>query len=101
MSLKYISGTFSANGNSSSVAINGKAVAYIGSSGGVTFNSGTVTVQLQSPTGDWCNTQVTATAPNVLAVESALPTEVRLVLSGATGTPDIDYAIQSDRRNVV
>lgn len=100
MSNKFISGTFSANGNSSSIEIRERAIAFIGSSGGTSFGSGTVTVQLQSPTGDWCNSQQTATSPDVLAIDVVIPTTVRLNLSGST-SPDLDYAIQSDVTNIL
>lgn len=100
MSNKYISGTFTGNGNSSSIEVNKRAIAFIGSSGGTTFGSGTVTIQLQAPNGDWCDSQQTATASNVLAIDVIIPTTVRLSLSGAT-SPDLDYAIQSDVTNIV
>lgn len=100
MSNKFVSGTFADNGSSSPVEIVSRGIAFIGSSGGTTFGSGTVTVQLQAPNGDWCSSSQVATASDVLAIDVQLPTNVRLTLTGATG-PDIDYAIQSDMVNIV
>lgn len=97
---KSISGTFSADGNSSSIEVNRRAIAFIGSSGGTYFGSGTVTVQLQAPNGDWCSSQQTASSSDVLAIDVVIPTTVRLNLSGAT-TPDLDYSIQSDVTNII
>ncbi len=100
MSNKYISGTFAANGNSSTIEVSRRAIAFIGSSGGTSFGGGTVTVQLQSPNGDWCSSQQTATSSDVLAIDVVIPTTVRLNLSGST-SPDLDYAIQSDVTNIL
>jgi len=100
MAQKYVSGTFSANGSSSAIEVKERAIAFIGSSGGTTFGSGTVTVELMSPTGDWCSSQQTSTASDVLAIDVVIPTTVRLTLAGST-SPDLDYSIQSDVTNLV
>lgn len=99
MAQKFVSGTFTDNGDSSQVEVTARAIAFIGSSGGTNFGSGTVTVQLMSPTGDWCSNQQTATASDVLSIDVGIPTVVRLSLTGST-SPDIDYAIQSDQTNL-
>lgn len=100
MSNKFISGNFADNGSSSPVEITKRGIAFIGSTGGTTFGSGTVVVQLQAPNGDWCTSSQSATSSDVLAIDVQLPTNVRLTLIGATA-PDIDYAIQSDMVNVI
>lgn len=100
MSLKYVSGTFSADGNSSTVEVNRRAIAFVGSSGGTNFGSGTVTVQLQAPNGDWCNSQQTLTSPDVLAIDVVIPTTIRLNLASSSGA-DLDYSIQSDVTNII
>lgn len=100
MSLKFISGTFTADGNSSSIEVNRRAIAFIGSAGGTTFGSGTVTVQLQDPTGAWCNSQQVASSSDVLAIDVVIPTTVRLNLANSSGA-DLDYAIQSDVTNII
>lgn len=100
MSLKYVSGTFSADGNSSSVEVNQRAIAFIGSTGGTNFGSGTVTVQLQAPNGDWCSSQQVSTSSDVLAIDVVIPTTIRLALSGSS-SPDLDYSIQSDVTNII
>ncbi len=95
MAKDYVSGTFAADGNSSSVLIKERGLAFIGGAGGTTFGGGSVQVQAKGPDGQWYDIAETVTAADVKGIELQLPAEVRLKLSGATG-PDLDYAIQSD-----
>ena len=92
---KYISGTFAANGQSASVYVKVGARVFVGGAGGNNFGSGTVTIQLLGPDGQWYNSAETMTARDVKAIETLVPSQIRLDLSGSTA-PDLDYAIQSD-----
>jgi hypothetical protein len=91
----YVSGTFAADGQSTSILCASTALVFVGGAGGTTFGSGTVTVQFKGPDNQWYNSSETMTARDVKNITLTVPTEIRLDLSGSTA-PDLDYAIQSD-----
>ena len=94
--MKYsVTGTFAADGNSSSVLVQERALVFVGGDGGLSFGSGTVTIQAKGPDNQWYSLAETITARDVRELELLLPCEVRIKLSGSTA-PDLDYAIQSD-----
>ena len=100
MTTKYVSGTFAANGSSSQVNVIKNGIAFIGAAGFATFGSGTVTVQMMGADGLWYSSQTTATSSDVLKIDVALPTAVRLTLTWATA-PSIGYVLQSDSPVIV
>lgn len=98
MSKEYVSGTFAADGNSSSVLVKERALAFVGGDGGTDFGSGTVSIQAKGPDNQWYDIAESVTARDVKGVELMLPCEIRLKLSGASD-PDLDYALQSDQES--
>ena len=92
---KAITGTFAADGNSAPIVVLGEGIAFVGSTGGATFGSGTVTLQCKGPDNQWYPSGTTWTVSGVKTVSFGHATEIRLSLASATN-PDIDYAIISD-----
>lgn len=91
----YIEGTFTADGESSEIVIERRGMAFIGSTSGQDFDGGAVTVQLKAPNGVWYPSLNTTDQANVLSIDVALATPIRLSLSGAT-TADLDYVLETD-----
>lgn len=87
-----LTGTFSADGNSSSITLQNGGVLFLGSSAASDFGSGTVTVQILGPDGLWYNSADTYTARDVDNIAFQAPSVVRLNLSSST-SPDLAYAI--------
>lgn len=92
---KYINGTFSADGSSSSIVVLNGGVVFVGSTGGKDFGGGSIYVQSKGPDGLWYESGDAISTAVVRYLSFPLPTEVRLTLGSSTA-PDVDYAIQSD-----
>lgn len=95
MAQEYVSGTFAADGQSSSVLCKSSALVLVGYSGAATFGSGTVKVQFRGPDNQWYTSSEAIASSDVKVLNIGVPTEIRLSLSGSTA-PTIGYAIQSD-----
>lgn len=91
----YIAGTFSADGNSNEIILEKKGMVFCGSTAAQAYGGGVITVQFKDPSGVWHDSVNTIDEANVLSIDVAIPTPVRLSLAGAT-SPDIDYVIESD-----
>ena len=95
MSRNYVSGTFAADGDSTSILVKERATLFVGGDGGLDFGGGDVTAEVKGPDGQWYSLGDVMTTRDVKGLELLMPGEIRLSLSGATD-PDLDYSILSD-----
>jgi hypothetical protein len=84
-----LTGTFSADGSTTGVKLQGFGVLILGG----TFGGGTVSLEVQGSDGSWYASSDTYSAPDVDNIKLEQPVIARLTLAGAT-SPSLYYEIR-------